>query len=147
MRKTLLFLLLSLAAPVLADQGHAHGIGRPGDPAAVSRKVEIVASDDMRFKPSRIAVRAGETLRFIVRNTGRMRHELVLGTATGLAQHAEQMRRFPEMEHDDPHAVSVEPGQTAELVWQFTRTGSVHFACLLPGHYEAGMRGRIAVHR
>lgn len=74
-----------------------------------------------------------------------MKHEMVLGTLDELQKHAALMRKFPEMEHDDPNAVSIEPGQTGELVWRFTKTGDFDFACLVPGHFEAGMRGKIVV--
>ena len=70
---------------------------------------------------------------------------MVLGTAKELREHAELMKRLPEMEHEDPNQVSLEPGRAGELVWQFTRPGTVDFACLQPGHFEAGMRGKILV--
>lgn len=129
------------------QEGHAAALGEPGDPAKVSRTVEIVMSDTMRFTPASIKVRKGDTVRLYVRNEGRIKHELVLGTLAELEEHAEIMRKFPEMEHDDPNAVSVEPGKTAELIWQFSKAGSFDFACLVPGHFEAGMKGKIAVHR
>lgn len=101
----------------------------------------------MRYRPERISVKRGETVRFIVRNTGKLRHEMVLGTMEELGIHAEQMRESPEMKHADPNQVSVEPGQTGELIWQFTRDGRFKFACLEPGHFEAGMIGEIVVGR
>jgi uncharacterized cupredoxin-like copper-binding protein len=127
------------------NSGHAATLGQPGDPARVTRTVEVKMSDAMRYTPASIKVRKGETIRFLVKNEGRIKHELVLGTLAELREHAQLMRKFPEMEHDDPNAVSVEPGQTGELVWQFNKAGSFDFACLVPGHFEAGMRGTIAV--
>ena len=102
-------------------------------------------SDAMRFSPSTLEVRRGETLRLVVHNDGQTKHELVLGTHKELEEHAALMRKFPEMEHDDPNAVSVPPGETRELTWQFTKRGSFEFACLVPGHFEAGMTGTIVV--
>ncbi|MGB8337403.1 MAG: copper-binding protein [Burkholderiales bacterium] len=128
--------------------GHDHvsaSIGKPGDAAAVNRNVNIIMSDNMRFTPSSIKVKGGETIRFVLKNKGRLEHEMVLGTAKELKQHAEAMKKNPGMEHNDPNQVSVEPGKTKELIWQFTQTGTVDFACLEPGHMEAGMVGRVRV--
>jgi uncharacterized cupredoxin-like copper-binding protein/Cu/Ag efflux protein CusF len=125
--------------------GHAETLGRPGDPGKVTRNVEVEMNDAMRFSPASIRVKRGETIRFIVRNTGKLKHEMVLGTIEELKQHAELMRKFPEMEHADPNQTSVEPGKTGELIWQFTNAGTFDFACLEPGHYEAGMVGKVQV--
>jgi len=125
--------------------GHAAALGKPGDPAKVNRNVTVEMNDAMRFRPDSIRVKRGETVRFIVRNTGKVKHEMVLGTIEELKEHAGLMRKFPEMEHADPNQVSVEPGMTGELVWQFTRAGAFDFACLVPGHFEAGMVGKILV--
>lgn len=101
----------------------------------------------MRFKPEQIVVVRGETLRFIVKNTGQLKHELVLGQSSALKEHAKLMQKFPGMEHADDNMVSVAPGQQGTLLWQFSRAGTVHFACLQPGHYEAGMKGVVKVQR
>ena len=131
------------AAP--AHDGHAAALGEPGDAARVTRRIRIVMSDAMRFSPAAIEVRSGEIVRFEVVNAGKVRHELVLGTRQELADHAAQMRKHPEMEHDDPNAVAVAPGRTGTLVWKFAGAGRYEFACLLPGHFEAGMVGQVAV--
>lgn len=125
--------------------GHAAAIGKPGDPGKVTRSVAVEMNDTMRFKPDRIRVKQGETIRFIVRNAGKVKHEMVLGTIKELKEHAGMMRKFPEMKHADPNQVSVEPGMTGELVWQFTRAGTFDFACLVPGHFESGMVGKVLV--
>jgi uncharacterized cupredoxin-like copper-binding protein len=127
--------------------GHAAALGKPGDPGKVTRTIEVEMSDAMRFRPDTIQVKPGETIRFIVRNVGKVKHEMVLGTIKELKEHAELMRKFPEMEHDDPNQVSVEPGKTGELVWQFAKAGTFDFACLVPGHFEAGMVGKVRVGR
>ncbi len=126
------------------DGGH-HAIGMPGQPEKVDRTVHVEMDDNMRFSPSRIEARPGETLRIVVRNKGAQRHELVLGAREELKEHAEMMRRNPGMKHDDPGAVSAGPGEQGELVWKLPEGGTVEFACLMPGHFEAGMRGRIVV--
>ena len=128
-----------------AEKGHASALGRPGDPKKVSRSVEVTMSDAMRFTPATVAARRNETIRFVLRNEGKLKHEMVLGTIKELKAHATLMLKFPEMEHADPNQASVEPGQTGELIWQFTKAGSFDFACLQAGHYEAGMKGQVRV--
>jgi len=135
----------SISASVLADAGHGADIGKPGDPKEVTRTIEIVSGDDFRYRPSEITVKRGETIRFVVKNTGKIDHELVLGTMKELKEHAEVMRKHPGMEHDEPSQVTVRPGETRAIVWQFTRTGTVDFACTIPGHLEAGMIGKVKV--
>src|SRR6188474_2824372 len=99
----------------------------------------------MRYSPAALTVKRGETVRFVVRNNGKLKHEMVLGTMQDLKVHAELMKKHPGMEHDDDAAVDVAPGKSRVLVWQFTREGEFHFGCLEPGHFEAGMVGRITV--
>ena len=125
--------------------GHAQGLGKPGDPKRVSRAIRVVMSDDMKFTPAKIEVRRGETIRFMLRNAGRIKHEMVIGPMAELKQHAELMRRMPGMEHVEPNMVTLAPGESGELVWQFTKAGAVDFACLEPGHFEAGMIGAVSV--
>ena len=127
------------------DGGDAQGVGKPGDPRRVSRAIHVLMSDDMKFTPAQISVKRGETIRFVVRNAGRIKHEMVIGSMAELKEHAALMRRFPGMEHDDPNMVTLAPGKTADLIWQFTSAGRVDFACLQPGHFEAGMRGTVSV--
>lgn len=127
------------------DHSHGSSLGRPGDPAKVERTVRITMGDDMRFRPARIQVRKGETIRFELKNVGKLEHEMVIGSARELREHAEMMKKHPEMEHAEPNQASVEPGQTGTLIWQFSDAGMVDFACLEPGHFEAGMKGRVAV--
>jgi uncharacterized cupredoxin-like copper-binding protein len=127
--------------------GHATALGKSGDPGKVTRSIQVEMNDTMRFNPASIKVKRGETIRFIVRNTGKVKHEMVLGTIKELKEHAELMRKFPEMEHADPNQVGVEPGMTGELVWQFAKEGTFDFACLVPGHFEAGMVGKVRVSR
>ena len=119
--------------------------GRTGDPKKVTRTVNISGADTMRYTPAELRVRQGETVRFVVRNVGKVKHELVLGTMEELQQHAEWMRRHPNMEHEEPYMVHLSPGQSGEVIWQFTLPGEFHFGCLVPGHFEAGMKGRIRV--
>ena len=119
--------------------------GREGNPRKVSRTIKVDMADTMRFTPADVTVKRGETVRFVIHNKGRQLHELVLGTTRALKEHAELMKRFPEMEHADPNMAHVKPGATGEIVWQFTKSGAFQFACLQPGHYESGMVGKVAV--
>jgi uncharacterized cupredoxin-like copper-binding protein len=119
--------------------------GRSGDPGAVSRTIRIEMRDTMRFEPDKLTVRKGDTVRLEVVNAGAVLHELVIGTRAELDAHAEMMRKFPGMEHDEPYMAHVDPGKTGAIVWQFTQAGEFGFACLIPGHFEAGMIGHIQV--
>ena len=146
------------AVPALADEGHAghasHAkkptnktYGQPGDPRKASRTIEVGMSDAMRFSPADLTVKRGETIRFLVSNSGKVKHELVLGTMKELNAHAEKMKKNPTMDHDEEedNVVEVEPGKRGELVWNFTQAGKFSFGCLVPGHFEAGMIGRLTV--
>ncbi len=118
--------------------------GKAADPSKAN-VVVVHMSDDMRFTPSRIVVNKGDIVRFKVKNRGKVMHEMVLGTKNDLAQHAVLMRKHPDMEHDEPHMVHVAPGKSGVMGWQFTRAGEFLFACLIPGHFEAGMVGTVLV--
>lgn len=150
---------LAAVAPVWAhgNQSHAKpagplkleqkdwGIAAP--PAKAMRTIEVRMTDNMRFTPDRIDVKLGETVRLVVINSGQVMHEFVLGTKQELDEHAELMKKFPNMEHDEPYMAHVEPGKRGEIIWHFNRAGEFDFACLLPGHYQAGMVGKIKVAR
>lgn len=129
--------------------GHGHdaeaAVGKPGVAAKVTRTVQVDMTDSMRFTPANINVRQGETVRFVVKNSGVLKHELVLGTEKALLAHYEAMKKNPEMEHADPNMVTLAAGKTGEIVWQFTQAGKVDFGCLQPGHYDAGMKGAVLV--
>lgn len=119
--------------------------GIAGDAKAVTRTIEIAMGDDMRFAPDRLEVKRGDTVRFVIRNKGQLKHELVIGTRKELDQHAALMAKFPGMEHDEPYMAHVAPSRAGELVWNFNRAGEFDFACLIAGHYQAGMYGKIKV--
>ena len=137
--------------------GHSHGpgssheetaFGKPGDPKKPARPVPIVMTEvngKMSFIPSLIEVKQGEQIKFILRNNGELDHELVLATLEMNLAHAEEMKKNPDMEHDDPNAKRLAPKKTGEIVWQFTKTGEFDFSCLIPGHRESGMTGKIIV--
>lgn len=118
--------------------------GKAADPRK-AKAVVVHMSDTMRFSPSEIVVKKGDIVRFEVKNDGKVMHEMVLGTMKELKEHAALMKKFPNMEHDEPHMLHVPPGKSGEMGWEFTRTGEFFFACLIPGHYEAGMVGKVIV--
>lgn len=141
---------LAMAVTALASGSHAGGhgetaIGRPGVAARVTRTITVDMTDDMRFHSSNIAVKRGETIRFVAKNSGMLKHEMVLGTPKDLKDHNEMMKKNPEMEHADANMVTVAPGKSGEIIWRFTRAGKVNFACLQPGHFDAGMKGLVNV--
>jgi uncharacterized cupredoxin-like copper-binding protein len=162
MTKTLLTMamlaLLAGAAPAAAhgDAAHAGKAAAPvrkeqkpwgiaGDAKDAKRTVRIAMLDTMRYSPDVVHVKLGETVRFVHRNRGKVMHEFVLGTKQELDEHAALMLKFPDMEHDEPYMAHVAPGKTGEIVWEFNRAGTFEFACLIPGHYQAGMVGRVIV--
>lgn len=131
--------------------GHHHAtdaFGHPGNPKRPARVVEIVMKEGngtMTFVPSRIDIRKGEQVRFKLKNDGALDHEMVLATLEMNLRHAEEMKKNPDMEHDDPNAKRVGPQKTSEILWRFDKAGTFDFSCLIPGHREAGMTGTIIV--
>jgi len=130
------------SATVVKEQ-KAWGIA--GDAQAATRTITLRMGDDMRFTPSHIQVREGETVRLRAQNQGKVLHEIVIGTKAALHEHAEMMVKHPGMEHDEPYMAHVKPGQRGEIIWTFNRPGTFDFACLIAGHYQAGMTGTITV--
>lgn len=159
MKQHALRALLALAVLGAAAPAWAHGDGQTdapvvkeqkpwgiaGDAKAARRTITIAMGDDMRFRPDRIEVREGETVRFVIRNRGKLLHEMVIGTRQELDAHAEMMARHPGMEHDEPYMAHVAAGKQGAMVWNFNRPGTFQFACLIAGHYQAGMVGTIVV--
>ena len=139
----------ALAGPGAA--GHHDGevaYGKPGDPKKPARLVQISMGErdgKMQFIPNKIEIKTGEQVRFVIRNNGDLDHEIVLATLQDNLKHAEEMRKNPDMEHDDPNAKRLMPKKTGEIVWKFTKAGTFDFSCLIPGHREAGMFGTIVV--
>ena len=128
--------------PVVAEQT-AFGIA--GDSRRTSRTIDMDALDTFRYSPDELQIKRGETVRFLMHNKGRIMHEIVIGTMADLKEHAELMKKFPEMEHEAPHMLHIGPGKSGEIVWTFNRPGTFNFACLIAGHFEAGMIGTIVV--
>jgi len=127
----------------------AMAVGEPGKRQDASKSVVIVMkeTDDggMIFTPKKLEVKKGQTIRFVIRNKGELEHEFVLDNHEGVMEHKAVMVKFPEMEHDDPNSVRLDSGKQGEVIWKFSNGGTFEFACLIPGHYEAGMKGDITV--
>ena len=141
-------LVLSTSAMAAGSHAGGHGeaaIGKPGMASKVTRTVQVDMKDDMRFHVDTFKAKRGETIRFVIKNSGALKHEMVLGTEKDLKDHYEVMKKNPEMEHAEPNMVTLAPGKTGEIIWQFTKAGKVDFACLQPGHYDAGMKGMVHV--
>ena len=147
-----------MAAPAGAEPskpGHHHShahthftAGQPGNPKKPARVVEVTMTEGdgkMLYVPDRIEVRRGEQIHFVLKNNGELDHEFLLATTKENLKHAEVMKKYPDMEHDDPNAKRLAPKKTGDIVWQFTKAGEFDFSCLIPGHREAGMTGKIIV--
>jgi uncharacterized cupredoxin-like copper-binding protein len=119
--------------------------GIAGDAKAVKHTVTLSMSDTMRFTPDKIDVKQGDTVKIVMKNSGKVMHELVIGTKKELEEHAALMVKFPTMEHSEPYMAHVAPGKTGEIIWTFNKPGNFDFACLIAGHYQAGMVGKITV--
>jgi uncharacterized cupredoxin-like copper-binding protein len=154
-RRTLIALAAALPLGALAhgEKKHAAGPakkeqkdwGIAGDAKAARRTIDVRMSDDMKFTPALIEVKLNETMRFVVRNRGKLLHEFVIGTRKELEDHAALMLKFPNMEHDEPYMAHVAAGKSGQIVWHFNRAGRFEFACLVAGHFQAGMKGEIHV--
>ncbi|MBC8982109.1 cupredoxin family protein [Pseudomonas lurida] len=159
--------LLALSVDAMADAAHGYAFGEAAPASKATRTVEVTLQD-ISFSPTSIDVKAGETVRFVLVNKGQLLHEFNLGDAAMHAEHQKEMLQMQAsgmltstgmgmgkmdhsamghgaMKHDDPNSVLVEPGKTAELTWTFTKATGLEFACNLPGHYQAGMVGKLNV--
>lgn len=141
---------LAPAAPGAAGHGHDKeaAYGKPGDPKKPARLVPITMREGdgkMMYFPDKVEVRRGEQIRFKLQNHGELEHEFVLDTVENNARHKIEMQKNPDMEHDDPNARRLAKSKSGEIVWQFTNAGTFEYACLIPGHYEAGMKGTVVV--
>ena len=156
--RLLLALAMIVAAPPALSHGEKHAPtarkeiskdehpwGREGDPRKAAQVIAVDMADTMRFSPSEMRIKRGQTVKFVVTNSGKQMHEMVIGTREELEKHAEMMRKHPGMEHDEPYMAHVRPGKKHEMAWTFTKAGTFMYGCLIPGHWEAGMKGTIVV--
>jgi len=163
-----LFIAAALALvslPTLAGSGKTFAFGEPAPAAKATRTVEVVLKD-IAFEPKSLQVKAGETVRFVLINEGKLPHEFNLGDK---AMHAEHQKEMIAMQgklftagmnhegmdhgqmnhgahgHDAGNTALVQPGQRAELTWTFRQSAPIEFACNVPGHYQAGMVGPLTI--
>ena len=142
------FALTLLAGPLAAHEGEHFSAGTPGDPKKPSRTVEVIMKEGdgtMAYVPNRIEVKRGEQIRFVLKNAGELAHEFVLASTEDNLKHAALMQKYPDMEHDDPNGKTLQPKANSEILWHFTKAGEFEFGCLIPGHREAGMLGKVIV--
>jgi uncharacterized cupredoxin-like copper-binding protein len=149
--------LMTTAASAHGDAhaGHAGGhaarsfdAGELGDATKPYRTIEIVMREgdgSMSFVPDRVEARKGEQIKFVIRNEGKLDHELLIDSFANNQKHKAEMEKHPEMTHEEPNGARLKPSARRELIWRFTKAGTFEFACLIPGHYEAGMKGVIQV--
>ena len=158
MRRALMlafFALACAALPAAAEAGRPHrhhhpafSAGEPGDPKRPARVVTVTmreADGKMLFIPDRVEVRKGEQIKFVLRNNGELDHEFVLATKQENEKHAEEMKKHPDMAHDEPNGKRLKPSKEDLLVWRFTKSGRFEYGCLIPGHRETGMIGTVIV--
>jgi len=148
-------ILAALASPALASGSHAGGhgeamaVGEPGKKANATQTIRITMKETedgkMIFTPAVFKVRKGQTVTFAIKNAGELDHEFVLDQEDKIMEHKAVMEKFPEMEHDDPNAIRLAAGKSGEIIWKFTSDGTFKIACLVPGHYDAGMHGDVTV--
>lgn len=143
-----LVLSSGVAARLQAHEGEHFSAGEPGDPAKPFRTVQVTMHESngtMSFEPAALDVKRGEQIKFMITNSGALTHEFVLASTADNLKHAALMQKYPDMEHDDPNAKTVAPGGKTEILWRFNKAGAFEFACLILGHREAGMLGKITV--
>lgn len=135
-----------------AEHSHGHGksfsAGEPGDPRKSSKIVRVTMGESdgkMLFAPARLEVKKGDQIKFVLRNDGELDHEFVLASTADNREHAEAMQKNPDMAHEEPNGRQIAPKKTGEIVWKFTKAGEFEYACLIPGHRDAGMTGKIVV--
>jgi uncharacterized cupredoxin-like copper-binding protein len=160
MRPSTFFSRVALAASLIAGTAAAHDeksahhdgapvsaapYGRAADLAHATRTIAVDMTDQLRFTPAEVSVHKGEVVRFVVQNSGKLEHEFVLGTLQELKQHALMMQKRPGMKHDAANMAQVPPGAARSVAWQFTESGEFYYGCLVPGHFEAGMVGKVVV--
>ena len=123
-----------------ASDSHGSELGVPGKASDVTATRIIVMRETpeghMEFAPSVLEAQPGETLRIVLRNEGQIDHEFLLATPEEISEHAAMMRDFPDMQHDEPNAIRLQPGASGDIIWKFGNSARLEFACLIPGHYH-----------
>lgn len=143
--------ILATGSPLLAHEGHDDddfAAGEPGNTSEPFRVVQMTMTEKdgkMFYSPTEVDVKKGEQIKFVIENAGTVRHEFHLASVEENAHHRREMEKNPEMIHDDPNAQTVEAGKQATILWKFSKPGVFEFACLQPGHYDAGMHGKVVV--
>jgi uncharacterized cupredoxin-like copper-binding protein len=119
--------------------------GTQAPAAGAARTVKLTTNDQLRFQPATLAVKAGETVAFTVTNSGKVAHEFVIGDQAFQNQHEQEMAGQTMPMHDDADGIGLPAGETKTLTYTFRQPGTLYYGCHVSGHYQAGMRGTIAV--
>lgn len=136
---------LSGFTPAVAHEQHSgYSAGEPGNTKEPAREIVVLMSE-MDYSPSKIEVKRGEQIRFVIRNVGSESHEFLLASTADNLKHAEIMKKNPDMEHDEPNGVKLAPKKSGEILWKFTKAGTFEYSCLIPKHREFGMIGKVVV--
>ena len=165
--KKIIFTLILILFSTSSFSASMNMIGEKGDPAKIDRTIEIEMYDNYYY-PTQIDVKKGETIKFVVKNLGELVHEYNIGTKemhikhqpemAKLVEHEilladkidhEKMKKMSKMDHSLGHShansVLLEPNETGEIIWRFSKDISLEMACNMPGHYETGMVGKINI--
>ena len=157
--------LLFFLIPSILNAGSMNAIGTKGKASDVN-KVIVVNMYDNYYEPSKIEIKKGETVKFVVKNKGELVHEFNIATKTMHLKHQPEMmmlveneiissdkiykkkmmemaKKNPSMAHSHSNSVLLSPGESADLIWKFTNSLKIEAACNVPGHYEAGMIAEI----
>ena len=157
--------LLFFLIPSILNAGSMNAIGTKGKASDVN-KVIVVNMYDNYYEPSKIEIKKGETVKFVVTNKGELVHEFNIATKEMHLKHQPEMMKMVEneillpdridkqkmmeiskkdhsMAHKHSNSVLLSPGESAELIWKFSNTLDIEAACNVPGHYEVGMIAKI----
>jgi len=133
--------------------GHGGGheefaFGAPGMASMAARTVTVTIADNL-YDPASIAVKDGEAVRFVLVNKDDADHEFILGPAEMQAERRKEMMEMMDkgmvMEHAEANALPVPALATREMTWTFAGSGTIEYACNIPGHYESGMHGSLTI--
>ena len=140
-------------------------IGEIGKLSEVNKTIEIKMYDNY-FEPKEIKIKKNETIRFLITNYGELVHEFNIATREMHLNHQDEMMKMMEygillgdkidkqkmkelskkdhsLAHSHKNSLLLEPNQSGELIWKFSKDIVLEAACNVPGHYDSGMITKI----
>ena len=140
-------------------------IGKIGKLSEVNKTIEIKMYDNY-FEPKEIKIKKNETVRFLITNYGELVHEFNIATREMHLNHQDEMMKMMEygillgdkidkqkmkelskkdhsLAHSHKNSLLLEPNQSGELIWKFSKDIVLEAACNVPGHYDSGMITKI----